>query len=662
VAVRAAGPPALAVGIDVGGTFTDLAAIAEDGRVRTAKVLSRPADQSVGVLDALAALGEPASSVARVVHGTTVVTNLLLERTGARVAFCGTAGHTDVLHLRRQDRASLYDLAAHHPPPLVARADCVPVAERTGPAASSSRSPTRRFARSWTRCARRGPEAVAVTLLHAYAHPGHERRLVDALARALPGVAVVASHEVHPEPREFERASTTAAEAYARPRVARYVARLAERLAEGGYPAPGVMTSGGGVRAAAEAAAAAAALALSGPAGGVVGAAAACAALGIDDALTLDVGGTSADVGLVLGGAPLVEAGGDVAGRADRAAAGARRHRVRGRRQRRVGGRRGRAARRPAERGRGAGPRGVRARRRRGDRDRRARRARPHRRAPAERRRDARRGARPRRAARARRAAGRASAQRVPGPGGRARARGGRRRGGGARAPARERRARRGPARARARRLRRRGGLHACALAERVGTTRVLVPPHAGVLSAVGLAAAPDRRDALASVLRPADGLSAADLTELVAELARRAGAGAGRQTWVRARYSGQGHEIEVPVSAGDDGAAVARRFAELHARRTGFTLERGVEVTSARHAASTPGAAPRFARAGPAGDGGAVVRDGGGVARARDAACAAGLVVQGPATIALADATVLVPAGWAARALETGGWMLEAA
>jgi N-methylhydantoinase A len=97
----------------------------------------------------------------------------------------------------------------------------------------------------------RGPEAGRGDAAARVRAPRHERRLVDALARALPGVAVVASHEVHPEPREFERASTTAAEAYARPRVARYVARLAERLAEGGYPAPGVMTSGGGVRAAA---------------------------------------------------------------------------------------------------------------------------------------------------------------------------------------------------------------------------------------------------------------------------------------------------------------------------------------------------------------------------------------------------------------------------
>jgi hypothetical protein len=141
------------------------------------------------------------------------------------------------------------------------------------------------------------------------------------------------------------------------------------------------------------------------------------------------------------------------------------------------------------------------------------------------------------------------------------------------------------------------GALHACALAERVGVTRVLVPPHAGVLSAVGLAAAPDRREALASVVRPADALSAADVRAVVDTLAARAGAGAERQTWVRARYAGQGHELEVPVRDGDDGPALAARFAAVHRARSGFTLPSPVEVVSARHAASTPGARPRFER-----------------------------------------------------------------
>jgi hypothetical protein len=110
---------ALAAGVDVGGTFTDCAAVAPDGVVRATKVLTTPEDQGIGVTAALQALGEPEGTVARLVHGTTVVTNLLLERTGARVVLCATAGATDLLELRRQDRASLYDLAVQHPaPPL----------------------------------------------------------------------------------------------------------------------------------------------------------------------------------------------------------------------------------------------------------------------------------------------------------------------------------------------------------------------------------------------------------------------------------------------------------------------------------------------------------------------------------------------------------------
>jgi N-methylhydantoinase A len=658
----------LAVGVDVGGTFTDLAAVGADGAVRTAKVLSRPADQSEGVADALAALGAPAGDVARVVHGTTVVTNLLLERTGARVAFCGTAGHTDVLHLRRQDRASLYDLAAHHPAPLVARADCVPVRERMGPAGPVE--PLGPAAADDAVAAVRAlaPEAVAVALLHAYAHPAHERALADALARALPGVTVVASHLVHPEPREFERASTTAAEAYARPRVARYVARLAERLAAGGYPAPGVMTSGGGVRAAGEAAAGAAALALSGPAGGVVGAAAVCAALGISDALTLDVGGTSADVGLVLGGAPLVEPGGEVAGvpialprvLVDTVSAGGGSVGwVDDAGALRAGPRSAGAVPGPAAFGRGGAEATVTD----------AHVVLGHI--------DARRlsGGVALDAGRAH-AAVRALAGRVDGSAGATDGR--------AREVARALVAAADAAMARA--LRRvsvergvdprglvlvafggGGALHACALAERVGAARVLVPPHAGVLSAVGLAAAPDRREALASVLRRADAFTAADVRACVAGLARRAGVGAERRSWVRARYVGQGHELEVPVRDGDDGPALAARFAELHLARSGFTLPRAVELVSARHAATTPGAAPRFARLAPP----ARARDReadrpargvapGAVAHVDDARAAADDVVRGPATIALADATVLVPGGWTARALAVGGWMLE--
>jgi N-methylhydantoinase A len=511
----------------------------------------------------------------------------------------------------------------------------------------------------------RAPDAVAVTLLHAYRHPAHERALADALAAALPGTAVVASHRVHPEPREFERASTTVAEAYARPRVARYLGRLGERLAADGYPAPGVMTSGGGVLGPGEAAHAAAALALSGPAGGVVGAAAACTALGIADALTLDVGGTSADVGLVLGGAPLVEAGGEVAGvpialprvlveavsagggsvgwvddagalRAGPRSAGAApgpaafgsggteatvtdAHVVLGHLAAAEGHLSGGVA---IDVGRARAALATLAERLDG------RAADPERLAAVARALVAAADASMARALR------RLSVERGLDPRGLALVAFG----GG-------------------------GGLHACALAEGMGATRVFVPPHAGVLSAVGLAAAPDRRDALASVVQPAEGLTAGDLGALVDALLADAAPDAERSAWARARYAGQGSELEVPLMAGEDGPALARRFAEAHGRRSGFTLERAVEVVSVRAAASIAGRAPRFARAAGRGlasghepwDGPAAMR------RVRDADARADDVVDGPATIALADGTVLVPTAWRARALATGGWMLEA-
>ncbi len=645
-----------AVGVDVGGTFTDLAAVAPDGAVSTAKVLTRPADQSEGVLDALGASGLAPGAVGRVVHGTTVVTNLLLERTGARVVLCATEGHTDVLRLRRQDRAKLYDLAAHHPAPLVAAADAVPVAERMGPDGVVRALGDDTVAAVVAAVVARRPEAVAVVLLHAYAHDAHERRIAAALEAALPaGVPVVRSSAVNPEPREYERAATTAAEAYARPRVEVYLRRLGERLAAAGHPAPGVMTSAGGVLRAGEAAEAAAALALSGPAGGVAGAAAVLGALGIRDALTLDVGGTSADVGLVLDGEPLVEAGGVVAGvpialprvLVDTVSAGGGSVAwVDDGGALRVGPRSAGAVPGPAAFGRGGTEATV---------------------------------------TDAHVVLGRLAPSRLSGgvtiDAGRA---------GAAVARVAEALDRRAPDAARlaavaqgivdaadaemARALRRvsvergvdprglvlvafggGGPLHACALAARLGAARVLVPPHAGVLSAVGLAAAPDRREALVGVARDAAGLTADALGAAVARAAARTGAGGERRTWARARYAGQGAELDVALRDGDDGVAVAERFAAAHARRAGFTLDRAVEVVTLRHAAVTPGAAAVFARRPAARASG--VADAGAV---DDAAAREGDVIRGPSAIVLADATAWVPAGWTAVALGVGGWMLE--
>jgi len=235
-------------------------------------VLSTPADQSEGVAAALAALGFPASTVTRVAHGTTVVTNLLLERRGARVALCATNGATDLLELRRQERAALYDLSAQHAPPLVPPDHVVAVTERRVVAGVSVALTPLEAERVAAAVAALKPDVVVISLLHSYADDVHEHELALAIRRALPTVDIVRSAEVLPEIREYERTATAVAEGYARPSVSRYLAHLSSRLERDGYPSPEVMTSGGGMRTAAEASRAAAALALSGPAGGVVGA------------------------------------------------------------------------------------------------------------------------------------------------------------------------------------------------------------------------------------------------------------------------------------------------------------------------------------------------------------------------------------------------------
>ena len=261
------------IGVDVGGTFTDLAAVGDDGRVTARKVSSTPVDQSAGVEQAVAALGASPREVDRIVHGTTIVTNALLERRGARVVLCATAGFTDLLELRRQERAALYDLAAQHPAPLVAASDTVAVAERIAPEGVLHALTADAIAATVRAVRARAPESVAISFLHAYADPSHERAMAAALRDALPATDVVCSSDVLPEIREYERTSTTVAEAYVRPVVARYLRRLGDVLTAAGYPAPGVVTSSGGFLPAADAARHGAALALSGPAGGVAGAA-----------------------------------------------------------------------------------------------------------------------------------------------------------------------------------------------------------------------------------------------------------------------------------------------------------------------------------------------------------------------------------------------------
>jgi N-methylhydantoinase A len=627
-------------------------AVDEEGHIEARKVSSTPSDQSLGVEDALRALGgdDLPRDVARVVHGTTIATNMLLERSGARVVLCATEGFTDLLSLRRQNRAALYDLAAHHEPPLVAAGDAVPVPERLGPEGVLRPLTDDAALACATEVAARQPRSVAVSLLHSYADRRHEDLLARALAAAMPtDVDVVQSADVFPELREFERTATTVAEAYLRPGVAGYLRRLATRLAAAGLPAPGVMTSSGGMRSADEAARNAASLALSGPAGGVVGAAAIVRAAGFTKALTIDIGGTSADVGLVLDGQPLVEPGGAVAGvpislprvlvETVSAGGGSIAWTDEGGALR-VGPRSAGAIPGPASFGRGGAlPTvtdahvvlgNIRTERLSGGVTLDA-------------------------------AAARRSLESLAH----------------ALATTRERVAAAIVATvdaAMARALRRvsvergidprgcllvafggGGPLHGCGLAERVGATRVLVPPHAGVLSALGLALAAERRDAMRSVLRPLDTLGDTDCRALLEPLAGRAAVEGAHQAhwWLRTRYSGQGHELDVPAAPADDPSLIRARFTSLHQARFGFTLDREIEIVSARCAVSGP---PRplaltRGRGRPAKWDSRHSRDDGGPLDA---------VVKGEATIALADATLLVKAGWVARALELGGWLLE--
>ncbi|HET8769448.1 MAG TPA: hydantoinase/oxoprolinase family protein [Gemmatimonadaceae bacterium] len=659
-----------AAGVDVGGTFTDCAAIGADGRIVTRKVLSTPDDQGAGVVAALEALGAAHGAVRRVVHGTTVVTNLLLERTGAHVVLCATAGATDLLELRRQERASLYDLAAQHPAPLVAAADVVPVVERQTPAGIEVPLTADEIARVVEAVLALDPDVVVVALLHAYADDAHERRLAEALHAGRPTLPVVTSAAILPEIREYERTATAVAEGYARPRVAQYLERLTTRLASHGFPSPAVMTSGGGMRSAAEAAQRAASLALSGPAGGVVGAAAAlraAAGVGVDsqerasagslDALTIDIGGTSADAGLILGGEPLVEPGGVIAGVPIAlprvlvetvSAGGGSIAWIDDGGALRVGPRSAGARPGPVAFGRGgveptvtdaqivlgrivatgaAFSGGVAL-----DADA----ARAAVAALA-----ARLGADVERTARAiidaadaemARALRRVSVDRGVDP-----------RdctliafGGG-------------------------GPLHACALAEILGMRRVLVPPFAGVLSAVGLALAPERHERAMSVLAKTRDLDAPTLERHCASLA--AGVAGAERRWIaRMRYAGQGHELDVAVTPGEDGDAIAARFVNVHRARYGFDLARPVEVVALRHVASDAGAHVRFARDAslPPWDAECRVDLGGLAAGVGVNGEASRVLVDGEATITLGDATLRVARGWRAVALPAGGWFLE--
>lgn len=280
-----------ALGIDVGGTFTD-AVLLEDGEIRIAKVPTA-ARQQESVVAAAAAVD--ASDVDRFTHGTTIATNALLERRGARTALVTNEGFEHILHLRRQTRAHLYRPCVHHSPPLVPLERCVGVRGRTCP--DGELVPL-----DLDTLPEIDAEAIAVSLLFSFRDSEPERRVADELRRRYPSAHVVASHEVAPEFREYERASTTAVDAYLGPVLSHYLGALGGACSDAGLPAPLVMRSSGGLATLEEAAAHAAFALLSGPAAGVVGAARLAALAGFENALSFDMGGTSTDVCAIVDG------------------------------------------------------------------------------------------------------------------------------------------------------------------------------------------------------------------------------------------------------------------------------------------------------------------------------------------------------------------------
>ena len=302
------------LGVDVGGTFTDLVLVRGDA-LTVAKVPSTPADQTRGILDGIERLDLDVADLARFVHGTTVATNTVLERDGARTALVTTRGFGDLLAIARQERPRLYDLAARRPEPVVARGMSVEADERVDADGSVRRALSDdEVARVVEAVAALAPEAVVVSLLFSFLEPEHEQRLADAL-RAAGHEAVTASAQLLPTFREVERTSTAALNAYVAPRMRRYLASLEQRLGEVGLDCPvEVMRSGGGTCTARVAAREPVHTLLSGPAAGAWGAAALGRASGLDDLIGCDMGGTSTDVALIEGGRPETTAEGTVDG------------------------------------------------------------------------------------------------------------------------------------------------------------------------------------------------------------------------------------------------------------------------------------------------------------------------------------------------------------
>ena len=302
------------IGIDVGGTFTDLAAVDETGRVVIAKCASTPRDQSEGLVEGLGLLAAECGTdldgllarTERIVHGTTVATNALLERKGAKVGLLTTEGHRDIIEMREGLKDDRYNVRMPPPVPLVPRALRLGVRERV---AFDGRVTTPLAARSLdaalTALARAGVDAVAVCYLHAYRNGRHEAATARAIAKRLPKTYVSLSSVVLPQIKEYERIWTTVVNAYVGPALARYLGSLSARLRARGYRGDVlIMQSHGGVAPIKESTRLAAGAVLSGPAGGLAAGRYAATLLDEGNLITFDMGGTSTDIALLQGGVP----------------------------------------------------------------------------------------------------------------------------------------------------------------------------------------------------------------------------------------------------------------------------------------------------------------------------------------------------------------------
>ena len=300
------------IGVDIGGTFTDVIGVDHEGAVTFVKATSTPADQSIGVMNALAllarrlglGLGELLPRTERIMHGMTVATNALLERKGARVGLLTTAGHRDVIEMREGLKPERYNLRLPRPEPLVPRHLRLGVRERIrADGAIETPLDEASLAHAVRTLLRAKVESVAVCYLHAWRDDRHERRTAEVLKEALPGAYVCLSSQVLPQIKEYQRVSTTAVNAYVGPLIRGYLEGLEARLQEAGYRGPLlVMLSHGGVAPVDEAVRIAASTVLSGPAGGVAGARRVAAMQRAPNLIPLDMGGTSTDISLISEG------------------------------------------------------------------------------------------------------------------------------------------------------------------------------------------------------------------------------------------------------------------------------------------------------------------------------------------------------------------------